>query len=220
MIKAVIFDMDGTLFDTERVYHEAWYATRDALGLPHDRFALALKACTGRNYADSVELFEEHLGDLISFEDFVKARTPYYDAEIKRRGGLPRKPGIDELFPYLKANGYRIGLATSTREAKAREHLAEAGILAYFDVMITSEMVENGKPDPEVYLKAAAALGLRPDECMGVEDSFVGVRSVSAAGLFTVMVPDMFEPTPEIEALLDAKCETLAHIIPVLEKKG
>ena len=218
MIRAVIFDMDGTLFDTERVYHEAWYATRDALGLPHDRFELALKACTGRNYADSVALFSEHLGDLISFDDFIKARMPFYDAAIARRGGLPKKAGIDELFSYLKQNGYRTGLVSSTRRPKVIEHLSEAGILDFFDVLVTGDMVSRGKPDPEGYQKAAEMLGLAAEECMGVEDSFVGVRAVNAAGLYTVMVPDMFEPTPEIAALLDAKCETLAHIIPILEQ--
>ena len=220
MIKAVIFDMDGTLLDTERVYHVAWYATRDALGLPHDRFERALKACTGRNYADACALFGEHLGDILSFEEFVKARTPHYDAEIARRGGIPKKPGAEALFAYLKQNGYPIALATSTRREKVLEHLAEAGWADVFDVIISGDMVENGKPDPEVYLKAAAALGVAPDECMGVEDSFVGVRAVHGAGMFTVMVPDMFEPTPEIAALIDVKCETLHDIIPILQQKG
>lgn len=220
MIKAIIFDMDGTLFDTERVYHVSWLAARDALELPHDRFDAALKACTGRNFADSCVLFDEVLGDLITFERFVEVRRPFYDAEIERRGGLPKKPGLHEIFDYLKGNGYKIALATSTRREKVSEHLGEAGIADVFDVIVSGDMVENGKPDPEVYLKAAAMLGLEPEECMGVEDSFVGVRSIHGAGMFTVMVPDMHEPTPEIEALLDAKCATLLDIIPLLEKEN
>jgi HAD superfamily hydrolase (TIGR01509 family) len=220
MIKAVIFDMDGTLFDTERVYHVSWLAARDALGLPHDRFDAALKACTGRNFADACVLFDEVLGDLITFERFVEVRRPFYDAEIERRGGLPKKPGLHEIFDYLKGNGYKIALATSTRREKVSEHLGEAGIADVFDVIVSGDMVENGKPDPEVYLKAAAMLGLEPEECMGVEDSFVGVRSIHGAGMFTVMVPDMHEPTPEIAAMLDAKCATLLDIIPLLEKEN
>ena len=213
----VFFDMDGTLFDTETVYHIAWRAAAVELGLPHDRFERTLADCTGRNAKDTRDYFETYMADLVSYDDFIKTRGPYYDAEIERRGGIPKKPGLHELFDYLKANGYKMALATSTRRVKTLENLERTGLMACFDALITGDMVEQGKPHPETYLRAAEALGLAPEECMGVEDSLAGVRAISAAGMFTVMVPDMVEPTPEIEALLDAKCLSLHEIIPLLQ---
>ena len=97
------------------------------------------------------------------------------------------------------------------------ENMERTGLGYYFDVLVTGDMVEHGKPHPETFLVAADKLGVDPADCMGVEDSFNGVRAIRAAGMFTVMVPDVTAPTPEIEALLDAKCETLRDIIPIIE---
>ena len=155
----------------------------------------------------------------MTYDDFIEARRPYFDAELDRLGGVPKKEGLDELFAFLKAEGYYIGLATSTRHARTLQMLGRAGLSDAFDTIMAGDMVENGKPHPEIYLRAAEALGVEPSECMGVEDSLAGVRAVHAAGMFTVMIPDLVEPTPEIEALLDARCETLGDIIPLLRRK-
>ncbi|MBE6620364.1 MAG: HAD family phosphatase [Ruminococcaceae bacterium] len=214
MIKAVIFDMDGTLFDTERIYVNAWrQAGRELNFAPIEE---AITACTGRNAKDTRQYFEDNFADLISYDEFMAVRTRYYDAEIERHG-VPLKPGVVELLTYLKEQGIGIALATATRTVRTEENLQRTGLGHYFDVLVTGDMVEHGKPHPETFLTAAARLGVKPCECMGVEDSFNGVRAIRAAGMFTVMVPDTVPPTPEIEALLDAKCKTLHEVRALIE---
>ena len=214
MIKAVIFDMDGTLFDTERVYVNAWRAAGKELNFAPIEQAIA--ACTGRNAKDTRKYFEDNFAHLISYDEFMAARTRYYDAEIEKKG-VPLMPGVVELLDYLKQSGIAIALATATRTVRTQENLTRTGLGHYFDVLVTGDMVENGKPHPETFLTAAKQLGLDPSECMGVEDSFNGVRAIRAAGMFTVMVPDTVRPTPEIEALRDAKCQTLFDVRPIIE---
>ena len=217
MIKAVIFDMDGTLFDTQCVYAAAWRSAGRELELPVERVEVAVRACTGRNAKDTKEYFERRMADLITYEDFIAVRIRHYDEAIERMGGVPKKPGLDELMNYLKQNGYKIALGTATRRERTLENLTRTGILDYFDVLVTGDIVSHGKPHPETFLTAAELLGVKPEECMGVEDSFNGVNSIHAAGMFTVMIPDTVMPTPEIEAKLDAKCRTLHDIIPLLQ---
>jgi beta-phosphoglucomutase family hydrolase len=215
MIKAVIFDMDGTLFDTESIYANAWrQAGRELNFAPIEQ---AIAACTGRNAKDTRQYFEDNFADQISYDEFMVVRTRYYEAAIEE-SGVPLKEGVVELLDYLRENGIGIALATATRMVRSLENLERTGLRHYFDVLVTGDMVENGKPHPETFLTAAAHFGADPSECIGVEDSFNGVRAIHAAGMFTVMVPDTILPTPEIEALLDAKCRTLHEIRPIIEK--
>ncbi|MBQ7319046.1 MAG: HAD family phosphatase [Clostridia bacterium] len=215
MIRAVIFDMDGTLLDTERIYAAAWRAAGEELQFAQTEEALA--ACTGRNLTDIRRYFEEHYAGVMSFDLLQTTRERYYEHAIAS-GGVPLKPGATALLAYLKSNGIKIALATSTGPERTRYNLSSTGLLPYFDVLVTGEDVTHGKPHPETFLTAAARLGVAPQACMGVEDSFNGVRAIRAAGMVTVMVPDTVSPTDEIRALLDAECQTLAEIQPVIEK--
>ena len=158
------------------------------------------------------------MADLITYDDFIAVRIRLYDEEIERLGCVPKKPGLDEILSYLKQNGYKIALGTATRRERTLENLTRTGILEYFDALVTGDIVSHGKPHPETFLKAAELLGVKPEECMGVEDSFNGINSIHAAGMFTVMIPDTVQPTPEIAAKLDAECETLHDIIPLLQR--
>ncbi len=217
MIKAVIFDMDGTLFDTERVYARAWRQAGQEWNMTEEQIDRMIAFCMGRNPRDTRQYFEQNLSGVVTYEAIVEARTRHYDAEIARVG-LSFQSGAHELLQYLKQNGFLIALATATRKERTMENLKQSGIEPYFNAIVTGDMVKHGKPHPETFLTAAAQLGVRPAECMGVEDSFNGVRSIHAAGMFTVMVPDTVTPTPEIEALLDARCEHLLEICEIVER--
>lgn len=213
MIKAVIFDKDGTLHDTEKVYHRAWREAAEQTGVPRIMEFVAL--CTGTNVTRTEELWQEVYGDAFAFRPFWDLRNVLYDDLIAREG-LPIKPGAYELLDHLKANGYQIGLATSTNASRVERHLVQSDMKKYFDAVVTGDTVSRGKPAPDIFLIAAERLGIDPAECMGVEDSFNGVRAVKAAGMYTVMAPDMIAPTQEILELCDACVYDLKDIIPLL----
>ena len=215
MIKAVIFDKDGTLHDTEQVYHRAWRAAGEQTGVPD--IMKFVEICTGTNFTRTEELWQEHYGDAFAFRPFWQLRNDIYDDLIATEG-LPVKAGAYELLDYLKANGYKIALATSTNAPRVDRHLVMSDMKKYFDAVVTGDTVPNGKPAPDIFLIAAERLGVNPAECMGVEDSFNGVRAVKAAGMYTVMVPDMIPPTQEILEISDACPAQLSDIIAILEQ--
>ena len=214
MIKAVIFDKDGTLHDTEQVYHRAWKEAARQTGVPRIMEFVAL--CTGTNFARTEELWQEFYGDEFAFRPFWTLRDAVYDDLIASEG-LPVKQGAYELLDYLKENGYKIGLATSTNAPRVERHLVQSDMKKYFDAVVTGDTVQRGKPAPDIFLIAAERLCVAPEACMGVEDSFNGVRAVKAAGMYTVMVPDMIAPTKEILEITDACVQQLGQIIPILE---
>ncbi len=211
-IKAIIFDKDGTLHDTEKVYLEAWTLAANELNVPD--IEATVRDCTGTTIPWIAEYWAKKYPD-IPFEDYLPRRQYHYFRILE--AGVPVKEGAHELLTYLKARGYKIGMATSTPWDTVAEHLARTGMTDYFDTVVTGDMVEHGKPAPDIYLLAAQRLGVDPTECIGVEDSLSGVRAICAAGMRVVMVPDMIPPTEEIEGMLWKKCDELGDIIAILE---
>ena len=204
--------MDGVLFDTERIYMECWREAAEPTGLKNvDEIS---KACIGRTLQGTKEVFEAakaEQGIDISFEELHEDCSRRFQ-EKEERDGLPEKPGVHEILEYLKKQGIPVALASSTRKAAVMEHLDRAGITSYFQKIICGDMVEHGKPAPDIYLKACEKLGVAPGQALAVEDSFNGIRSAYAAGLYTVMVPDQLPPTEEILALVDKKCDSLTEL--------
>ena len=214
-IKAVVFDMDGTLFDTEKVYRWAWREAAKRMNF--EQVEAALAACTGCNGADTRRYFETTYADVVDYDEYTRLRNALYE-EIIEHDGLQLKPGAIEILQWLKAKGIPVALGTSTYPPRVPQNLERAGIAEYFDAVVMGNMVQKGKPDPETFLMAAALLGVEPGECMGVEDSFNGVRALHAAGMVTVMVPDIIPPDEEILSLADYTCKTLHEIKLLVEK--
>lgn len=152
-ITAVVFDMDGVLFDTERIYMECWREAAEPTGLKNvDEIS---KACIGRTLQGTKEVFEAakaEQGIDISFEELHEDCSRRFQ-EKEERDGLPEKPGVHEILEYLKKQGIPVALASSTRKAAVMEHLDRAGITSYFQKIICGDMVEHGKPAPDIYLK-------------------------------------------------------------------
>ncbi len=213
MIQAIIFDKDGTLHDTEKVYLEAWTLAAKELNVPD--IEATVRDCTGTTIPWIAEYWAKKYPD-ISFEDYLPRRQHHYFRILE--AGVPVKEGAHELLSYLKSRGYKIGMATSTPWDTVKDHLERTGMTDYFDTVVTGDMVERGKPAPDIYLLAARRLGADPTECIGVEDSLSGVRAICAAGMRAIMVPDMIEPTPEVEALVWKKCDGLLDLIELLEQ--
>lgn len=172
------------------------------------------KACIGRTLQGTKEVFEAakaEQGIDVSFEELHEDCSRRFQKKEEREG-LPEKPGVHEILEYLKENRIPTALASSTRRTAVMEHLDRAGITSYFQKIICGDMVEHGKPAPDIYLKACEELGAAPGQALAVEDSFNGIRSAYAAGLYTVMVPDQLPPTEEILALVDKKCDSLTEL--------
>ena len=211
-IKAIIFDKDGTLHDTEKVYEQAWKAAARELNVPD--METTILDCTGTTEAWIAEYWAKKY-PTIPFEDYFPRRQAYYFRLLSQ--GVPVKDGAYEVLDYLKAHGYKIGMATSTPWNTVKEHLESTNMLSYFDTVVTGDMIQNGKPAPDIYLLAAQRLGVDPADCVGVEDSINGVRSIASAGMRPVMIPDLIPPTPEVETILWKKVDRLLDLIPILE---
>lgn len=193
-MKAIVFDMDGVLFDTERVYFEAWDLTAEDMGIPPEQINEIRDRCAGHNAADIAVMFDAYFGGKYTYAEFGPKKTAHFHRILDERG-IPLKKGLFEILDYLKDHNYRIALATSTRRESAVHHLTNAGILHYFDALTTGDMFEHGKPDPEIYLTACRLLGSNPAETYAVEDSYPGLESAHRAGMKPIMIPDMFPPT-------------------------
>ncbi len=212
-MKAIVFDMDGVLFDTERVYFEAWDKTAEDMGIPPARITEIRDRCAGHNGADIAVMFDAYFDGAYTYAEFGPKKTAWFHRILDARG-IPLKEGLFEILDFLKGDGYRIALATSTRRESAVDHLTKTGILQYFDVLTTGDMFAHGKPDPEIYLTACRLLGSDPAETYAVEDSYPGLESAHRAGMRPIMIPDMFPPNdftrsvateyPSLLALRDA----------------
>lgn len=214
-IKAVIFDMDGVLFDTEKLCMDSWVAVAGAAGMPDmEEF---FPSCIGRNLTDTKELFREFYGDIYDFEHFRRQASSWFHDYVDQKG-VPVKKGVNQLLDFLCRYGYRIGLASSTSRPSVEELLQQAGIRHYFQSLTTGDMVEHSKPEPDIYLMACESLGVSPGEAMAIEDSPNGIRAAYSAGMIPVMVPDLIAPDQEMRDKSVLICGDLLEVMYFLDK--
>lgn len=198
MTKAVVFDMDGVLFDTERLCQDSWIEVANRRGLPD--MEIIFPKCIGRNANDSRQIVLEAYGADFDYEVFRREASDWFWKYLEENG-LPVKEGVRELLNWLKEQGWRIGLASSTRRSSVISHLEQAGIKDFFEEIITGDMVEHSKPLPDIYLLACRKLMVDPAETYAIEDSPNGIRSAYRAGMKPIMVPDLLSPDEEMEQL-------------------
>ena len=195
--KAVIFDMDGLLIDSETVYTEALIAEALARGL--DMPLAVVKGMIGHTWAASAVLLSEHFGPDLDTDD-------YRDRVVERfyalnEAGVALKAGVLEMLDHLDVMGLPRAIATSGRRVDVEHHLNGHSLMPRFHAILAQGDYPRAKPHPDPYLKAAEALGVDPADCLALEDSHNGVRAAAAAGMMTVMIPDMLDPTEEMHTL-------------------
>ena len=214
MRKAVIFDVDGTLLDTERIYMQAWKEAAAELGyvMPNS----VLQKTRAVNTKDAARIFETEIGNGFSYVQTRPIRVRIAEEIIARESPI-LKPGVLELLDYLDEKGIQLAVASSTNTQATKEHLAASKILDRFDVVVGGDQIVHGKPHPDIFLKAAELLGVASESCIVVEDSPAGIRAGHAAGMKTVLVPDQAVITDEIIAISDVMLKSLLEMPAYLQ---
>ncbi len=208
-IKAVIFDLDGTLTDTEKFYQIAWPKALEHFGYKCEPWMPLELRSLGGPFAP--ERFKEWFG-----QDFDYNRVREYRkalvVDIIKEQGIPLKPGVKEILAWLRENGILTCIATANEYERTKGYLTKLGLFELFDRIICSDMVKLGKPAPDIYAYACEQLGLDPKETFAVEDSPNGVTSAYGAGCNVIMIPDLTEPDEELKAKLYARLDSLLDI--------
>ena len=209
MIKAVIFDMDGILIDTEKWLNVYWQQAAKEAGFEVTREdGLAIRSLAGK-YAGPY--LRGIFGESFDYEAIRERRKELMREHIARYG-IEKKPGVDDILSYLAEKNMKRAVATATDPERTKQYLTQIGIYDKFDKIVSATTVENGKPQPDVYLYACEQIGEKPEDCIAVEDSPNGILSAYRAGLSVVMVPDLTEPDEETAKMLYARIDTVSGL--------
>lgn len=215
-IKAVVFDMDGVIFDTERMYLEAWRQVGTKYKIKN--VEQSARRCIGLSVVDSVALMKSEYGEDFPIDKYhIEIDSVVKDNIIK--SGMPLKNGAVEILEYLNSIDFTVGLASSTKYDKIIAHLEGAGLKKYFSVIMGGDMISHSKPDPEIYVRVCEKLGVNPKNAVAIEDSQNGIRSAFGAGMMPLMVPDLIEPTDEILAMTYGKFDSLFEVMGFLKDR-
>ena len=215
MIKGIIFDMDGLLIDTEKILTRMWCKAAAEYGFDmRMEHALQIRSLAAK-YASP--LLKEIVHPDFDYYTIRKRRIELMNEYIEQNG-FDVKPGIHELLDYLDTTGLLKAVATATDTERTGRYLNRIGIYDRFDRIICGNMVENGKPQPDIYLKAAQMLGLNAEECFAVEDSPNGITAAYRAGCKPLMIPDLDKPDEHIRSMLFACVDSLDKLIPIIEQ--
>lgn len=212
-IQAVIFDMDGVIFDSERLYleYEKKIAQKHQILNEED----VAKKCIGVTEEETRRIHMEAHGSDFRYDVF--RREIMAEFAKRKEKGMPLKPGVYELLRFLQDHNMPIAIASSTQTAVVREELTDAGIINYFQYIVGGDQAGRSKPAPDIFLKAAEKLAQNPQNCLVIEDSYNGIRAAHAAEMMPIMVPDLLEPTAEMQMLAKQIMPSLTAVRDYLE---
>lgn len=196
MKQGAIFDMDGLLFDTERMYRDSWKQSAQQFGLVHNpNFPRTVCGSSGAHMREIILQYYPQV-DAKAFADDCILRV---ERELETH--VPEKTGVRDILQYFKQHGVRVAVASSSKRATVLHNLKQADILSYFDAVVSGDQVTHGKPAPDIFLLAAQQIGCEPENCYVFEDGTNGIRAGAAAGCTTIMIPDLTPPNAQLEQL-------------------
>ena len=212
---AVVFDMDGVIFDSERAVMKCWLELADKYGI--ENIEKSFLACTGTTMVRTKEIMIETYGADFPYDTYAKEASCLYHEKYDG-GKLPMKPGVIELLTFLKKENKKIALASSTRKQTVINQLRDADIIQFFDAVICGDMVERSKPAPDIFLKACEELGVQPKKAYAIEDSYNGIKAAYAGKLRPIMVPDLLPGNDEMEEMSEMILESLMDVLDYLNE--
>lgn len=213
LYKAVVFDMDGVIFDSERAVMQCWKEVASRHNIPD--IEKAILACTGTTMVRTREIMLNLYGADFPYDEYAMESSAIFHSRYDG-GRLPMKPGVKELLTFLKEHNKKIALASSTRQQVVTDELRDAGIIEYFDRIICGDMVSRSKPAPDIFLKACEELNVSPSDSYAIEDSYNGIRAAHAGGLHPIMVPDLLPADEEMQSLAEIVLPSLTSVMEYL----
>ena len=214
MVSGIIFDMDGILIDSERQSNEGWLWAAGQLGV--DMPMWLIDSFKGAPAELCCKFFDDYYKGVIDYWEAKEIRTQHV-YKIRETEGIPVKKGVKDIFEYIRNNGLKCAVATSTRRESAEKTLHEIGVWDYLDAVVYGDEVEHGKPEPDIFLRAAKAIGVNPSEAVVVEDSINGIKAGYAADMRVVHIPDTIAIDDDIRKLTYMVCDDLNGLIDVVE---
>ena len=212
-IRGVLFDMDGVILDTEKLYARFWMEACHHFGFPMTREQALTMRSANRKVGEA--RLQSYFGPEADYTQIRLKRIELMDAYIEING-VEAKPGIFQLMDALNQMGISSAITSSSPKERICAHLGSLNLLHRFDRICSVYEVPRGKPAPDIYLHGAAQLGLKPSECIALEDSPTGIESAYQAGCVPIMIPDQDQPDEHTLSMLFAKADCLTDIIPLL----
>lgn len=215
MIDGVIFDMDGILFDTERLINECIASIGAEYGI--DNTDYFINNCIGVSTAETKAFYRKELGEDFPIDEMYEKIRQMNNIRLAE-GGMPVKPGVYLMLEYLKTNRYQIGLASSSSRKSIMHHIEAANMTEYFSVIVAGDEVEKGKPEPDIYLKALEKMNLKGKTVIAFEDSPNGLKAATRAGINAIMIPDLIPYSEELEPYVFERFNSMTSALEALKK--